>query len=128
MIKIEVELVEVKDRQITKLEYNGELFIAKRIINKSNGKPKRKYTKKEPGIVGIDKSYGVKVRKRDIEKVKQAIQKVELGYKPTTSAIGNETGLKGNQLFGTLHYMVHTGQVTKRKIAYRGENKYKLIE
>lgn len=81
-------------------------------------KEKRSYTKrkrrrrKRPGSVGFDKRYNTHVMEEDVQKVKNAINTMELNFVPTSYNIKEKTGLPIHIVRATLHWMADQKMIT----------------
>lgn len=73
---------------------------------------KRHRRKKRPGSVGLDKRYGVYVMEDEVQKIKLAINTVELNYKATSYNIAEKTKIPINRLRAALHWMADQKMIT----------------
>jgi len=78
---------------------------------------------KPDNAIAKSKSYNVWVTEDDVKKVKPAITKFQLGYKPTFETIKKETGFNENKLRGIIDVMLSEHIVNKvrneREVVYR---------
>lgn len=118
-MKIEVELLTVKNGKMQEVELLGEVYECRpkpiETTDNSNG-TKRKYERKHKrnkpkNAMGYIDGYNTWVKDREVEKVKLAINKVAYDYKPTVDVITKETGMLKYRVMATLKYMKNAGLV-----------------
>jgi hypothetical protein len=100
-------------RTITRLYINyakGEYSDTE--IQKSR-KKYRKYRRRPQGAVSFNKGYQLWIYEEYVQKVKLAVNKFGLDYKPNLQTIGRETGLSRGKVLATLQYMKNEGLIRK---------------
>lgn len=80
---------------------------------------KQRYGRRKPkGAIGRDKVYSRWIMKDELQKVIQAMNKVELGYVPDTFSIASEVKMKVDSVRAILHYMKVNGLAkSKRQVS-----------
>jgi hypothetical protein len=77
---------------------------------------KRRHHKRKPvGALAFEKTYQIWVKPEFTQKVKVAVNKFGIDYKPDYITLLRETGLNRSQLLGTLKYMLENQMLIKKR-------------
>lgn len=128
-MKIEAEILTVKDGRIDEIKIFEQIYrcyipsdAVLQITKAGEDIQKRKYVRHKPlqkhykprGGVAFVKEYGTWVKEDEINKVKQAINKVAYDYKPTADVIANETKIRLYRVLATLKYLRKSGLIVTK--------------
>ena len=109
---IKPELEKWTERDIKQISEKVYKRIKEKIAEKEKKSTVFTSKAKPKNAVVKEKTYGILITKPDVLKVKQAIEKVETGYTPTTLNIQRVTGFSLNKTRGLLSNMRKTKQIT----------------
>lgn len=120
-MKIEVELLGLKNGELTEFRYEGTVYY---VSSHRAAVSKPRPSKKE--ILGRDKTYGIDVTVEESQKVRNAIMQTSKDYVPTTDAIVKETGLPLNRVRAIIHLLKERG-VVKSKVGQHMQPVHRLV-
>jgi len=132
-MKVEVEIVTVKDGNLKEIKIDDKIYQLQRVSNKPiqrlPEKVKRRYQMIEPkGAIGRDEVYNVWIIKSELNSVKESIQEItNLKYDTTINNISMKTTFTTQRVRAILHFMKTKGQVFQRKRKNRMVT-YHLVE
>ena len=101
-MKVEAEIWEMKDGKIVSVKLDDTILTAKEFINTPK---KHTYKKKPKKDAYFSKTYGIYITEDEIKRVRNAINKVSYGYKPTFSSVANVSGVKKSRLSAIIDYL-----------------------
>jgi hypothetical protein len=136
-MKTEIEIINMEGGLITRAEIDGTIYTLKPYTTKppivsepappsvsppvNNSKKRRR--RKPKGAAGYDKTYGVYIRKKDVNSILQQLREYPEGL--STSSLIRELGISQFWANATIHFLKEKRQI-HTKLAGRGKPLYCL--